>query len=147
MSALHNETAGSPGWHCSGAPCSGDLSHKVYWPVPEPRCQGGRKLLFLELVRKSAEGIGTFFSDPPRARNEEASKLFDGARRGRMDAARAARFGFDSQAPAARAERYLGVVRGPVDSAGERDRRLPQGASSPSSPTRGGGANFPTSSS
>src|SRR5258708_473076 len=105
---LHNETAGSPEG-IAAARALGDLSHKVYWPVPGLGAKDG-ELLFLDWW-KSAEGIGTFFSDPRV--HGMASKLFT-ERDGVVWMPARDAFGFDLPAPAARGDRYLGVVRGPV---------------------------------
>lgn len=107
---LHNETAGSPDG-IAAARALGDLSHKVYWPVPGLGAKEG-ELLFLDWW-KSAEGVGTFFSDPRV--HGMASKLFT-ERDGVVWMPARGAFGFDLPAPAARGERYLGVVRGPIDS-------------------------------
>jgi hypothetical protein len=107
---LHNETAGSPDG-IAAARALGDLSHKVYWPVPGLGAKEGEQL-FLDWW-KSAEGIGTFFSDPRV--HGMASKLFT-ERDGVVWMPARGAFGFDLPAPAAKGDRYLGVVRGPVDS-------------------------------
>jgi hypothetical protein len=105
---LHNETAGSP-QGIAGARALGDLSHKVYSPVPGLGAKDG-ELLFLDWW-KSAEGIGQFFSDAHV--QGMASKLFS-ERDGVVWMPARGAFGFDLPAPAARGERYLGIVRGPV---------------------------------
>jgi hypothetical protein len=102
----HNETAGSPE-SITAARALGDLSHKVYAPVPGLGAAEG-ELLFLDWW-KTAEGIGTFFSDP-RVRG---SKLFSQLEAVVWMPARGA-FGFDLPAPASRADRSVGLVRGPV---------------------------------
>jgi hypothetical protein len=107
---LHNETAGSPDG-IAAARALGDLSHKVFWPVPGLGAKEG-ELLFLDWW-KSAEGIGTFFSDPRV--HGMASKLFT-ERDGVVWMPARGAFGFDLPPPASRGERYLGMVRGPVDS-------------------------------
>lgn len=105
---VHNETAGSPDG-ISAARALGDLSHKVFAPVNGLGAQEG-ELLFLDWW-KSAEGIGTFFSDPRV--HGMASKLFT-QREGVMWMPARGAFGFDMAAPMSRADRYLGVVRGSV---------------------------------
>jgi hypothetical protein len=108
---VHNETAGSPD-AIAGARALGDLSHKVYALVPgAPGAKPG-ELLFFDWW-KTAEGIGTFFSDP-RVHGMVA-QLFS-HREGTVWMPARGAFGFDLPAPAARAERYVGLVRGPVES-------------------------------
>jgi hypothetical protein len=108
---LHNETAGSPDG-IAAARALGDLSHKVYMPLPgAPGAEQG-ELLFLDYWT-SAEGIGKFFSDPRV--HAMASKLFAKREGVTWMPARGA-FGFHLPAPMAKAGRYLGVVRGGVKS-------------------------------
>jgi hypothetical protein len=105
--ALHNETAGSPEG-IAAARALGDLSHKVYAPVPGLGAKEG-ELLFFDWW-KTPEGIGTFFSDPRV--HGMAAKLFQ-AREGVVWMPARGAFGFDLPA-AARPERYVGLVRGPT---------------------------------
>jgi hypothetical protein len=107
---VHNETAGSPEG-IAAARALGDRSHKVYAPVPG---MGGKEgeLLFFDWW-KTAEGIGTFFSDPRV--HGMASKLF-AERDGTVWMPARGAFGFDLPAPANRGDRYVGVVRGAVAS-------------------------------
>lgn len=107
---LHNETAGSPDG-IAAARALGDLSHKVYAPVPGLGARDD-ELLFFDWW-KSAEGIGTFFSDPRV--HGMASKLFT-QREGVVWMPARGAFGFDLPAPAAKGDRFVGVVRGPVAS-------------------------------
>jgi hypothetical protein len=106
---LHNETAGSPDG-IAAARALGDLSHKVYTPVPGLGAQDG-ELLFLDWW-KSPEGIGKFFSDPRVG--EMASHLF-AQRDGVVWMPARGAFGFDLPAPSSKAGRFLGVVRGSVE--------------------------------
>jgi hypothetical protein len=106
----HNETAGSPDG-IAAARALGDLSHKVYAPVAGLGAESG-ELLFLDWWR-TAEGIGQFFSDPRV--HGMASKLFS-QREGVVWMPARGAFGFDLQAPAARGDRFLGLVRGAVAS-------------------------------
>jgi len=106
---VHNETAGSPDG-IAAARALGDLSHKVYAPVPGLGAQEG-ELLFFDWWT-SAEGIGTFFSDPRV--HGMASKLFS-EREGVVWMPARGAFGFDLPAPASRSERYVGIVRGAVE--------------------------------
>lgn len=83
----------------------------MYAPVPGLGAEAG-ELLFFDWW-KSAEGIGTFFSDAHV--QGMASKLFS-ARDGVVWMPARGAFGFDLPAPAQRPERYVGVVRGAVAS-------------------------------
>jgi hypothetical protein len=108
---LHNETAGSPEG-IAAARALGDLSHKVYLPMPGvPGTQDG-ELLFLDFWT-SAEAIAKFFSDPRV--HAMASKLFS-EREGVVWTAARAAFSFHLPPPMARPDRYLGLIRGVVDS-------------------------------
>lgn len=108
--AVHNETAGSPeGIAASRA--LGDLSHMVYAPVANAGAKPN-ELLFFDWW-KTAEGIGTFFSDPRV--HGMASKLFVEKEPTMWMPARGA-FGFELPAPASKRERYVGMVRGAVAS-------------------------------
>jgi hypothetical protein len=102
----HNETAGSPDG-IAAARALGDLSHKVYAPVRGLGANDG-ELLFFDWW-KTAEGIGAFFSDP----RVTGSKLFSQLEGVVWMPARGA-FGFDLPAPASRADRFVGLVRGPI---------------------------------
>ena len=107
---LHNETAGSaPG--IAAARALGDLSHKVYVPVPGPG-ESDSELLFLD-VWQTAEGLGQFFSNP--VVHEQAGNLFSTRDAAIWMPARGA-FGFNLPAPTGKTERYLGIVRGLVTS-------------------------------
>jgi hypothetical protein len=106
----HNETAGSPDG-IAAARALGDLSHKVYAPVPGLGAKDD-ELLFFDWW-KTAEGIGTFFSDPRV--HGMASKLFS-EREGVVWMPARGAFGFDLPAAAAKGERFVGVVRGEVTS-------------------------------
>jgi hypothetical protein len=102
----HNDTAGSPEG-IAGARALGDLSHKVYAPVPGLGAKDG-ELLFFDWW-KSAEGIGTFFADPRV--HGMASKLFS-EREGVVWMPARGAYGFDLPAPAAKGGRFVGIVRG-----------------------------------
>jgi hypothetical protein len=106
----HNETAGSPDG-IAAARALGDLSHKVYAPVPGLGAVEG-ELLFLDFW-KNAEGIAKFFSDPRV--HGMASMLFT-AREGVVWMPAREAFGFDLPPPMAKPGRFLGVVRGAVSS-------------------------------
>jgi hypothetical protein len=106
---VHNETAGSPDG-IAAARELGDLSHKVFWPVPGLGAKEG-ELLFLDWW-KNAEGLGTFFADPRV--HGMASKLFS-ERDGVVWMPARGAFGFELPAPASKPDRYLGVVRGAIE--------------------------------
>lgn len=106
---LHNETAGSPAG-IAAARALGDLSHKVYEPVPNLGAKEG-ELLFFDWW-KTAEGIGTFFSDPKV--HGMASQLFTQREATIWMPARGS-FGFDLPAPASKSDRYVGIVRGKIE--------------------------------
>ena len=108
---LHNETAGTPEG-IAAARGLGDLSHKVYAPVPGTPGTKDGELLFFDWW-KTAEGIGTFFSDAHV--QQMASKLFS-QREGTVWTPARGAFGFELPAPASRSERYVGMVRGSVAS-------------------------------
>ena len=107
---LHNETAGSAEG-IAAARSLGDLSHKVYAPVPGLGAKDG-EILFFDWW-KTAEGIGTFFSDPRV--HGMASKLFT-EREGVVWMPARGAFGFDLPPPASKPARFVGTVRGAVGS-------------------------------
>jgi len=104
----HNETAGSPDG-IAAARALGDLSHKVYMPVPGLGA-GESELLFLDRW-KTAEGIGKFFSDPRV--HGMAAQLFS-QREGVVWMPARGAFAFELPAPMAKPGRFLGIVRGSV---------------------------------
>jgi hypothetical protein len=106
----HNETAGSQEG-IAAARALGDLSHKVYAPVPGLGAKDD-ELLFFDWW-KTAEGIGAFLADPRV--HGMASKLFT-EREGVVWMPARGAFGFDLPAPAARGDRFVGVVRGAATS-------------------------------
>jgi hypothetical protein len=108
---LHNETAGSaPG--IAAARALGDLSHKVFTPVPGFPGVEKNELLFLDYWA-SAEGLGKFFADPQV--QGMAGKLF-AKRDGAVWMTARGAFGFHLPPPATKNDRYLGIVRGAVKS-------------------------------
>jgi len=108
---LHNETAGSA-QGIAAARALGDLSHKVYLPVTKAPGTKEGELLFID-TWQSAEGIGKFFSNAHV--QEQGSNLFSSRDPVVWMPARGA-FSFNLPAPAAKRDRWLGVVRGPVAS-------------------------------
>lgn len=110
--ALHNDTAGSaPG--IAAARALGDLSHNVYSPCKDAAspAQDG-EILFLDYWA-AAPGIMQFFSNPNV--QEQAGMLFS-----QRDVAvwmpAAGSFSYSLPAPRSKAERFVGLVRGPVSS-------------------------------
>lgn len=109
---LHNETAGSPDG-IAAARALGDLSHKVYTPVAGAPGAESDELLFLDFWT-SAEGLRQFFSDP-RVEGM-ASRLFS-KREGVVWMPARGAFSFHLPAPMSKPDRYVGVIRGVVESA------------------------------
>jgi hypothetical protein len=107
---LHNETAGSA-QGIAAARALGDLSHKVYVPVPGAG-EKDDELLFLD-IWQTAQGLGQFFSNAHV--QEQASNLF-GARDAAIWMPARGAFGFNLPAPTGKPDRYLGIVRGLVTS-------------------------------
>jgi hypothetical protein len=136
---VHNETAGSPDG-IAAARALGDLSHKVYAPVPGIPGASQGELLFFDWW-KTAEGIGTFFSDPRV--HGMASQLFS-QREGTVWMPARGAFGFDLPAPASRPDRYVGMVRCRARS---RPSRCSGRCSPASCRTRGGAGSCRTGSS
>lgn len=107
---LHNQTAGSPEG-VAAARSLGDLSHNVYTPLPGAPGALESELLFLD-VWKTADGIGTFFSDAQVQHG--ASVLFSDREAVVWKPAQDA-FGYELSPPMHLPGRYLGVARGTVD--------------------------------
>jgi quinol monooxygenase YgiN len=109
MRTLHNETAGSP-QGIAAARALGDLSHKVFAPL------GGDaksdELLFID-VWVEAGGIQKFFSHPDV--QAQGAQLFAHKDPSVWMPARGA-YTFSLPAPRERAERYVGLLRGPIAS-------------------------------
>jgi hypothetical protein len=108
---LHNETAGSPEG-MAAARALGDLSHKVYTAVPGAPGADPSEVMFLDFWM-TAHGIGQFFSDPQV--QGMAGKLFS-TRDGVVWTPARGAFSFHLPPPASKPDRYLGVIRGPVNS-------------------------------
>ena len=110
---LHNETAGSqPG--IAAARALGDLSHKVYAPCLRSKQSAAKagELLFHDWW-DDAEGLMKFFGNPNV--QQQGGRLFANRDAAVWMPARGA-FTTHLPAPAQKAERYLGVIRGPVAS-------------------------------
>jgi quinol monooxygenase YgiN len=111
--ALHNETAGSvPGMNAARG--LGDLSHQIYSPGPatkQSKAKAG-ELLFLDRWVEP-EGIMKFFSNPEV--QAQADRLFSERDASVWMPARGA-YAYALPAPRGKAERYVGMVRGPITS-------------------------------
>jgi len=107
---LHNETAGSADG-IAAARALGDLSHKVFAPMPNLGAKPG-ELLFFDWW-KNPEGIGTFFSNP---QVQQGAGLMFSERKATIWMPARGAFGFDLPAPAHKPDRYVGVVQGTVKS-------------------------------
>lgn len=113
MRILHNATAGSE-QGIAFARSLGDLSHNVYAPAtktPHPGAKPG-ELLFLDWW-DSPQGIMEFFSNEQVA--QMGSKLFSERDAALWMPARGSS-SYHLPVPKARAERFVGIVRGPVQS-------------------------------
>lgn len=106
---LHNQTAGSDEG-VAAARSLGDLSHNVFTPVPGMPGAEPNELLFLD-VWKSAEGIGTFFSDDQVRLGAQA--LFSD-REATVWMPAEGSFSFELPAPMHLTGKFLGVARGAV---------------------------------
>jgi quinol monooxygenase YgiN len=106
---LHNRTAGSAEG-VAAARALGDLSHKVFTPVPGVPGANDRELLFLD-VWCDAEGVGSFFSD---AHVQQGGSLLFSERDAVLWRPFVGSFGFELDAPTDMTSRYLGIVRGPI---------------------------------
>lgn len=107
---IHNDTAGSQAG-IAAARALGDLSHKVYSPVPMP--QGGAKdgeVLFLDWWQ-DAKGLMEFFAN--ETVQMQGVKLFTGRDATVWMPAKGA-FTYNLPAAANKPERYVGLIRGPI---------------------------------
>src|SRR5215469_3160727 len=109
---LHNDTAGSaPG--IAAARSLGDLSHNVYAPAKGAASSAeDGEILFLDHWA-AAPGIMQFFSNPTV--EEQAGKLFS-ARDAAVWVPAVGSFSYSLPAPRAKADRFVGLVRGPIAS-------------------------------
>ena len=108
--SLHNQTAGSPDG-VAGARALGDLSHKVYTPLPGAPGAAENEVLFID-VWKNAEGIGTFFSD---AQVQHGAAMLFSEREAVVWMPAEGAFGFELPAPMHLTGHFLGIARGPID--------------------------------
>lgn len=109
---IHNDTAGSQAG-IAAARALGDLSHKVYAPLPSPQSSAkDGEVLFLDWWQ-NPRGLMDFFA------NEEVqmqgTKLFTSRDATVWMPARGA-FTYNLPAAAGRNERYVGMIRGVIDS-------------------------------
>jgi quinol monooxygenase YgiN len=109
---LHNETAGSQRG-IAAARALGDLSHNVFAPTDaEGQSAKAGELLFLDRW-VDPQGIGTFFSNPHV--QEQAANLW-----ANKDASvwmpATGSFSYSLPAPRSKTARFVGIVRGPIQS-------------------------------
>lgn len=109
---LHNEIAGTP-QSIAAARALSDLTHNVFVPLEDaPTSPPSNELLFLD-VWEDPKGIMDFFASKDVQKGGEA--LFSSRDATVWMPARGA-FGFDLPAPSRRADRLIGMVRGPIGS-------------------------------
>ena len=112
LRVLHNDTAGSQAG-IAAARALGDLSHKVYAPVVMP--QSGAKegeVLFMDWWQ-DPKGLMDFFANENT--QMQGTKLFKGRDATVWMPAKGA-FTYNLPAAANRNERYVGLIRGPIES-------------------------------
>jgi hypothetical protein len=109
---LHNQTAGSKEG-VAAARALGDLSHKVYVPVPTPQSSAKPGELLFHDVWESPEGLMQFFGNAHV--QEQGGRMFSARDATVWMPARGA-FGFNLPAPARRSERLVGMIRGKIAS-------------------------------
>ena len=109
---LHNETAGSaPG--IAAARSLGDLSHKVFAPLPSPNSSAKEgEVLFMDWWQ-DPKGLMDFFANENV--QMQGAKLFQ-ARDASVWMPAKGSFSYSLPAAAGRNERYVGMVRGPIKS-------------------------------
>jgi hypothetical protein len=113
MRVLHNQTAGSPQGIAS-ARGLGDLSHLVYAPLlasQQSTAKAG-ELLFLD-VWVDPKGIMDFFSNEQV--QQLSGKLFS-SRDATVWMPAAGSFSYHLQAPRSKPGRFVGMIRGPIES-------------------------------
>ena len=109
---IHNDTAGSPAG-IAAARALGDLSHKVYAPVPTPNTSAKPgEVLFLDWWQ-DPKGLMEFFANENV--QMQGQKLFTSRDASVWMPARGS-FSYSLPAPAGRNERYVGMIRGPIAS-------------------------------
>ena len=111
--AIHNETAGAPA-NVAAARSLGDLSHMVYVPIDHTGPEAG-EFLILDLWN-SAEGLGKFFADP---HVQEGGEMIFSQRDPIVWTPAEGFLSYHFPAPTGKNERYVGIVRGLVNSQAE----------------------------
>jgi len=113
MRVLHNSTAGSE-QAIAAARSLGDLSHNVYAPALRSKHAGAKtgELLFIDWW-ETPKGIMDFFSNPQV--QQQGDKLFSKRDATVWMPARGSST-YHLYAPKAKLERYVGVVRGTINS-------------------------------
>lgn len=110
--SLHNDTAGSK-VGIAAARALGDLSHKVFAPVPTPQTSAKEgEVLFLDWWQ-DPKGLMEFFANENV--QMQGQKLFK-SRDASVWAPAKGSFSYALPAPAGRNERYVGMIRGPIAS-------------------------------
>ena len=105
----HNMTAGSAEGIAT-ARSLGDLSHKVYTPLPGTPADAVNELLFID-IWKDAEGLGKVFSDP---QVQAGGDMLFSEREAAVWMPAEGAYGFDLPSPMHQAGNYLGIARGPI---------------------------------
>ena len=109
----HNQTAGAPAG-VAAARALGDLSHMVYVPIPHDGHPDGQFLILDQW--NNLEGLNQFFADPQV--QQGGHMIF--TQRDPVVWAPAQEFtSYHFPAPTGRNERYVGIVRGMVNSRAE----------------------------
>ncbi len=113
MRVLHNDTAGSQGG-IAAARGLGDLSHKVYAPLPGGPGADAQKgeVLFCDWWQ-DPKGLMDFFANENV--QMQGTKLFH-SRTPTVWMPAKGSFSYSLPAAAGRNERYLGIIRGPIQS-------------------------------
>jgi hypothetical protein len=111
--SVHNDTAGAP-QGIAMARALGDLSHLVFTPVPHPQSSAkAGELMFFD-IWQDARGIGEFFSK--KEVQGQASRLFTSVEHAVWMPAQGS-YSYELPAIRGQDQRFVGMVRGPIDSA------------------------------
>lgn len=109
---IHNDTAGSTAG-IAAARALGDLSHKVFAPVPTPKTSAKQgEVLFLDWWQ-DPKGLMEFFANENV--QMQGTKLFRSRDASVWMPAKGS-FSYSLPAAAGRNERYVGMIRGPIAS-------------------------------
>jgi hypothetical protein len=108
---IHNQTAGAPE-SVAGARSLGDLSHMVYVPAGQNAGAGAGEILILD-IWQSIEGLNTFFANP---QVQQGAGMIFSSRDPQVWAPAGGFTSYHLPAPKGQNERFIGVVRGPVQS-------------------------------